>query len=141
MTQHRAYGGAAITGRPKHAGGDAPARQTTPAWPTLPHEPIPSFRKAVGAPERAPHRPWRRENNSARRNHGYNAVEAKAKRASRSEAHRKHVDRLGEGEDGLERLGHGEVDRGGAPAGHGEERIAPGDSSQPKRHEQAYEER
>ena len=48
---------------------------------------------------------------------------------------------LGEGGDGLERRGHGEVDGGGAPAGHGEERVAPGDSGQPKQHEHAKEER
>ena len=48
---------------------------------------------------------------------------------------------LGEGGDGLERRGHGEVDGGGAPAGHGEEHVAPVDSSQPKRRKQAYEER
>ena len=48
---------------------------------------------------------------------------------------------LGEGGDGLERPGHGEVDGGGAPASLGEERVAPGDSGQPKRREQAEEER
>ena len=48
---------------------------------------------------------------------------------------------LGEGGDRLERHVHGEVDGGGAPAGHGEERVAPGDSGQPKRREEAEEER
>ena len=47
---------------------------------------------------------------------------------------------LGEDGDGLERCGHGEVDGGGAPVGHGEEHVAPGDSGQPKRREQAEEE-
>ena len=141
MTQHRAYGGAAITGRPKCAGGDAPAWQTAPARPTLPHESILAFRKAVGAPEREPRRPWRRGHDGARCNHGYDAVEAKAKRASRSGAHREHDGVLGEGEGGLERPGRGEVDGGGALAGHGEEHVAPVDSGQPKRREQAYDER
>ena len=141
MTQHRAYDGTAITGRPKRVGGDAPARQTTPTRPTLPHESILAFRKAAGAPERAPRRTWRRGHDGARRNYGYDAVEAKAKRASRSGAHHDHASVLGEGEDGLERRGHGEVDGGGAPAGHGEERVVPGDSGQPKRCEQAEEER
>ena len=62
-------------------------------------------------------------------------------RASRSGAHHDHAGVLGEDGDGLERRGHGEVDGGGAPAGHGEERVAPGDSGQPKRCEQAEEER
>jgi len=48
---------------------------------------------------------------------------------------------LGEDGDGLERPGHGEVDGGGAPAGLGEERVAPGDFGQHKRREQAKEER
>ena len=48
---------------------------------------------------------------------------------------------LGEDGDGLERPGHGEVDGGGAPAGLGEERVAPGDSGQHQRHEQVEEER
>ena len=141
MTQHRAYGGTAITGRPKRAGGDAPARQTAPARPTLPHESIPVFRKAVGAPEREPRRPWRRGHDDAQCNHGYDAVEAKAKQASCSGAHHDYDGVLGEGGDGLERRGHGEVDGGGAPAGHGEEHVAPVDSGQPKRREQAYDER
>ena len=141
MTQHRAYGGAAITGRPKRAGGDAPARQTAPALPTLPHESIPAFRKAIGAPERDPRRPWRRGHDGARCNHGYDAVEAKAKRASRLGAHRDYDGVLGEGGDGLKRWGHGEVDGGGAPASHEEEHVAPVDFGQPKRREQAYEER
>jgi len=62
-------------------------------------------------------------------------------RASRSGAHREHDGRLGEGGDGLEQPDHGEVGRGGVPAGHEEERVAPGDSGQPKRCEQAEEER
>ena len=63
------------------------------------------------------------------------------KRASCSGAHHDHAGVLGEGGYGLERRGHGEVDGGGAPAGHGEERVALGDSGQPKRCEQAEEER
>ena len=47
---------------------------------------------------------------------------------------------LDEGGDVLERPGHGEVGRGGAPTGHGEERAALGDSGQPKQCEQAEEE-
>ena len=41
----------------------------------------------------------------------------------------------------MEQLGHGEVGRGGAPTGHGEERVALGDFGQPKRREHAEEER
>jgi len=48
---------------------------------------------------------------------------------------------LGEGGDGLEQRGHGEVNGGGALAGHVEECVAPGDSGQPKRCEQTEEER
>ena len=48
---------------------------------------------------------------------------------------------LGEGGDELERHGHAEVDGGGAPASHEEEHVAPVDFGQPKRREQAYEER
>ena len=48
---------------------------------------------------------------------------------------------LGEGGDGLERPGHGEVDGGGAPTGLGEERVAPGDSGQHQRREQVKDER
>ena len=47
---------------------------------------------------------------------------------------------LGEDGDGLERPNHGDVDGGGAPAGLGEERVAPGDSGQHKRREQDEEE-
>ena len=61
-------------------------------------------------------------------------VETKTKRASRSGAHHDHAGMLGEGGDGLEQPDHGEV-------GHGEERVAPGDSSQPKWCKQAEEER
>ena len=62
-------------------------------------------------------------------------------RASRSGAHHDHAGVLGEDGDGLERSGHGEVDGGEAPAGLREERVAPGDSGQHKRREQAEEER
>ena len=48
---------------------------------------------------------------------------------------------LGEDGDRLERPGHGEVDGGGAPAGLGEERVAPGDFGQHQRREQVEEER
>ena len=48
---------------------------------------------------------------------------------------------LGEDGDGLERPGHGEVDGGGASAGLGEERVAPGDSGQHQRREQVEDER
>ena len=96
---------------------------------------------AAGAPEGAPHRPWRRGHDGARRNPDNNAVEAKAKRASCSGAHHDHAGVLGEGRDGLEQHGHGEVDGGGAPAGHGEERVASGDSGQRKRCEHTEEER
>ena len=48
---------------------------------------------------------------------------------------------LGEGGDGLERPGHGEVDGGEALAGLGEERVAPGDSGQHQRREQVEDER
>ena len=106
-----------------------------------PHDSIPTLRTAAGAPEGASRRPWRRGHDGARRNHGYDAVEAKAKRASRSGAHHDHAGVLGEDRDGLERPGHGEVDGGGAPAGLGEERIASGDSDQHRRREQVEEER
>ena len=43
--------------------------------------------------------------------------------------------------DTLERPGHDELDGGGAPAGLGEEAVAPGDSSQPKWRRQAAERR
>ena len=43
--------------------------------------------------------------------------------------------------DTLERPGHGELDGGGAPAGLGEEAVAPGDSGQPKRRRQDAEKR
>ena len=52
---------------------------------------------------------------------GYSAGESKTERASRSGAHREHDGVLGEGGDGLERRGHGEVNGGGAPAGSKEE--------------------
>ena len=77
----------------------------------------------------------------ARHNHDHDTVETKTKRASCSGAHHDHADVLGEGRDGLEQPSHGEVGRGGAPAGHGEEHVVPVDSSQPKRRKQAYEER
>ena len=48
---------------------------------------------------------------------------------------------LDEDGDGLERLGHGEVDGGGTSAGSEEEGVASGDSDQPKQHEQVEEER
>ena len=48
---------------------------------------------------------------------------------------------LDEGGDALERLGHGEVDGGGASAGLGEERVASGDSGQHQRREQVEDER
>ena len=48
-------------------------------------------------------------------------VETKAERASCSGAHHKHDGVLGEGGDGLERPGHGEVSGGGASAGSEEE--------------------
>ena len=60
----------------------------------------------------APRQPWRprwRRHSGAWHNSGYNVVETKAKRASRSGAHREHDGVLGEGGDGLERPGHGEV--------------------------------
>ena len=63
------------------------------------------------------------------------------KRTSRSGAHHDHAGVLGEGGDGLERPGHGEVDGGEALAGLGEERVAPDDFGQPKRREHAEEER
>jgi len=68
-------------------------------------------------------------------------VEVKVERASHLGAHHDHVGVLGEDRDGLERPSHGEVDGGGALAGLGEERVAPGNSSQHKRCEQAEEER
>ena len=106
-----------------------------------PRESIPALRTAAGAPEGAPRRPWWRRHDGARRNYGYDAVEAKAKRASRSGAHHDHAGVLGEGGDRLERPGHSEVDGGGTSAGSREERVAPSDSGQPKRREQAEEER
>ena len=96
---------------------------------------------AAGAPEGAPRRPWRRWHDGARHNPDHGAVEAKVERASRSGAHHDHAGVLGEDGDGLERPGHGEVDGGGAPAGLGEERVAPGDSGQHQRHEQVEQER
>ena len=96
---------------------------------------------AAGAPEGAPRRPWRRWHDDARHNPDHGAVEAKVERASRSRAHHDHASVLGEDRDGLERPGHGEVDGGGAPAGLGEERVAPSDFGQHKRREQAKEER
>jgi len=60
-------------------------------------------------------------------------------RASRSGAHREHDGVLGEGGDGLERPGHGEVGGGGASAGFEEEDIvrwrwtARGEASRPGR--------
>ena len=48
---------------------------------------------------------------------------------------------LGEVGDTLERPGHGELYGGGAPAGLGEEAVAPGDSGQPKWRRQAAERR
>jgi len=106
-----------------------------------PRESIPALRTAAGAPEGAPRRPWWHGHDGARRNLGYDAVEAKAKRASWSGAHHDHTGVLGKDGDELERRGHGEVDGGGAPTGHGEERVASGDSGQRKRCEQAEEER
>ena len=44
-------------------------------------------------------------------------------RASRSGAHREHDGVLGEGGDGQERPGHGEVSDGGASAGSKEEGV------------------
>ena len=96
---------------------------------------------AEGAPEKAPRRPWRLGHDGARRNPGNNAVESKEKKASRSVAHHDHAGVLDEDEDGLERLGHDEVDGGGTSAGSEEEGIASGDSGQPKQREQAEEER
>ena len=95
-----------------------------------PRESIPALRTAGGAPEGAPRRPWRRRHNGARRNHGYDAVEAKAKRASCSGAHREHDGVLGEGGDRLECPSHGEVDGGGTSAGSKEEGVVLGDSGQ-----------
>ena len=63
------------------------------------------------------------------------------KRTSRSGAHHDHAGVLGEGEDGLEHPGHGEVDGGRAPAGLREECVAPGDSGQHQRREQVEDER
>ena len=60
-------------------------------------------------------------------------------RASRLGAHQEHDGVLGEGGDGLERRGHGEVDGGGAPAGSEEEDAvgwrwtARGEASRPGR--------
>ena len=51
-------------------------------------------------------------------------------RASCSGAHREHDGVLGEGGDGLERPGHGEVGGGGASAGSEEEDVVLGDSGQ-----------
>ena len=85
---------------------------------------------AAGAPEGAPRRPWRCGHDSAWRNHGYDAIEAKAKQASCSGAHREHDGVLGEGGDGLECPGHDEVDGGGTLAGSEEEGGVLGDSSQ-----------
>ena len=93
---------------------------------------------AAGAPEGAPRRPWRRGHDGARRNLGYDAVEAKVKRASRSGAHHDHAGVLGEDGDGLERRGHGEVGGSGASAGSKEEDAvgwhwtARGEASRPR---------
>ena len=61
---------------------------------------------AVGVPEGAPHRPWRRGHDGAWRNPGNDAVESKMKLASRSVAHHDHAGVLDEDEDGLEHPGH-----------------------------------
>ena len=86
-------------------------------------EPIPAYKKARGAPEIAPRRAWRPRHDGVRRNHGDVAVETKAKRSSRSGAHRDHIGRLGEGGDVLNRPGHGEVGCGGASAGSEEDDV------------------
>ena len=78
---------------------------------------------AEGAPEKAPCRPWQLGHDGARRNPGNDVVESKAKQESRSVAHHDHAGVLGEDGDGLEQPGHGEVSRGGAPAGHGEDAL------------------
>ena len=54
---------------------------------------------------------------------GYSAGESKTERASRSRAHCEHDGVLGEGEDGRERPGHGEVSDGGASTGSEEEDV------------------
>ena len=75
----------------------------------------------------------------ARYNIGYSAGESKIERASRSGAHREHDGVLGEGGDGLEGPGHGEVGCGGASAGSEEESgvrwrwTARGEASRPGR--------
>ena len=79
-----------------------------------------------------PWRPWWRGHGGAWHNTDYSAVESKTDRTSRSGAHHEHDGVLDEGGDVLERPGHGEVGRGGAPAGHREERVAPVDSGQPE---------
>jgi len=97
-TQNRAHGGAADSGRPKRVDGETLARWTAPSWSTSPHEPIPTLRTAAGTPEEAPRRPWRprwRGHGGTRHNSGYDAVETKAERASRSGAHREHDGVLG----------------------------------------------
>ena len=108
----------------KRAGGEASTRQTVLARPTPPRESTPTPRTAAGTPEEAPRRPWRprwRRHGGTRDNSGYNTVETKTKRASRSGAHREHDGVLGEGGDGLEWPGHGEVGDGGASVGSEEE--------------------
>ena len=143
VTQHRAYGGAAITGRPTRAGGDAPARQTAPEPSTQPRETIPALRIAASSPKRALLRPWWLGLDGARHNPDHGTVETKTKRASCSGAHREHDSRLGEGGDVLEQLGHGEVDGGGASVSFEEEDIAQwrwttrGEASRPRRSDRA----
>ena len=72
-------------------------------------------------------------------NVGYSVGESKTERASCSGAHHEHDDVLGEGGDGLERPGHGEVSDGGASAGSEEEGVvrwrwtARGEASKPGR--------
>ena len=111
-TQNRAHGGAADSSRPKRVDGETPARWTAPSRSTSPREPIPTLRIVVGTPEEAPRQPWRprwRKHGGARHNSSYNAVETKAKRASRSGTHHEHDGMLGEGGDGLEWPDHGEA--------------------------------
>ena len=135
------HGDAAITGRPKRVDSDAPARQTAPTGSTTSRESIPALKTAAGAPEGAPHWPWRRGHDGARHNPDHGAVEAKVERASRLGAHHDHAGVFVADGDGLERPGHGEVDGGRALAGLREERVVPDDSGQHKWREQAKEER
>jgi len=63
----------------KRVGGASPVRRTVPPCSTPRRESNPILRTTEDSRERAPRRPWRLGHGGARRNHGDDAVENKAK--------------------------------------------------------------